>query len=60
MSATLVRIQINKMKFLSKDPLNIPFNDWLKENGLYLALGVAAVILIVVGILFLISIRKKK
>jgi len=48
------------MIFLSKDPVNLPFNEWLIKNGIWLAIGVAATILIVVGILFLMSIRKKK
>jgi len=48
------------MKFLSKDPVNLPFNEWLMKNGVWLAVGVAAAIFIVVGILFLMSIRKKK
>lgn len=48
------------MNFLSKDPVNLPFNEWLMKNGIWLAIGVAAVILVVVGILFLMSLRKKK
>lgn len=48
------------MNFLNKDPVNLPFNEWLMKNGVWLAVGVAAVIILVVGILFLMSLTKKK
>lgn len=41
------------------DPATSPFNEWLKNNALFLSLGVALVILIIVVILFLISKRKR-
>ena len=41
------------------DPVKNPFNDWLRANGIYLAIGVAAAILIIVGVLVLLSKIKK-
>ena len=41
------------------DPVKNPFNDWLRVNGIYVAIGVAVVLLIIVGILFLLSKIKK-
>ena len=43
----------------SSDPANIPFNDWLKNNGVWVAVAVASVILIVIAILFIVSKTKK-
>lgn len=43
----------------AKDPVTNPFNEWLAKNGIYVAIGVAAVLLIIVGILFLMSKSKK-
>lgn len=43
----------------AKDPITNPFNEWLAKNGIYVAIGVAAVLLIIVGILFLMSRSKK-
>ena len=42
------------------DPAHSPVNEWLQNNALYLALGVAGAILIVVLILFLLSLKNKK
>ena len=42
------------------DPASSPFNEWLQNNALYVALGDAGAILIVVGVLFLISLNSKK
>ena len=44
---------------LAKDSITNPFNDWLAKNGIYVAIGVAIVLLIIVGILFLMSKSKK-
>lgn len=46
------------MIFLS-DPVTNPFNNWLKDNAIYVAIGVAAVLLIVIGVLLILN-RKKK
>ena len=42
------------------DPAHSPFNEWLQNNALFIALGVASAILIVVLILFLLSLKNKK
>ena len=42
------------------DPAHSPFNEWLQNNALYLALGIAGAVLIIVAVLFLLSLRKKK
>ena len=41
------------------DPVKNPFNDWLKVNGVWVAVGIAAVLLIIVGVLILLSKNKK-
>ena len=41
------------------DPITSPFNEWLKANGLCLAIAVAAVILTIVVTIFLLSSHKK-
>ena len=41
------------------DPVKNPFNDWLKVNGVWVAVGVAAALLILVGVLVLLSKIKK-
>ena len=41
------------------DPVKNPFNDWLRANGFYVAIGVAVTILVIVGVLFLLSKIKK-
>ena len=43
----------------ARDPVTNPFNEWLAKNGIYVAIGVAAALLIIVGILFLLSKSKK-
>ena len=45
--------------FTFADPVKNPFNDWLKVNGVWVAVGVAAALLIVIGILFILSKIKK-
>ena len=45
---------------LAKDSITNPFNDWLAKNGMYVAIAVAALILIIVGILFFMSKSKKR
>lgn len=45
---------------LSGDPLEIPFNTWLKNNGMYVAIGVAAVLIIVIVTLLIINKKQKK
>ena len=44
---------------LVKDPVTNPFNEWLVKNGMFVAIGVAGIILIIIGVLFLISRSKK-
>jgi len=43
----------------AKDSITNPFNDWLAKNGIWVAVGVAAVLLIIVGVLFFMSKSKK-
>jgi len=45
--------------YFGNDPVKIPFNDWLMKNGIYLAIGVAALLLIIVTIIILVSKSKK-
>ncbi len=47
------------LKLLSRDPSVNPFSEWLRVNGIYLAIGIAAVLLIIVGVLVLLSKIKK-
>lgn len=44
----------------SGDPTYNPFNEFLKNYGIYLAIGVAGVVLIVVLILVLLSFKKRR
>ena len=41
------------------DPVNNPFNSWLRVNGVWVAVGVAAALLIIVGVLVILSKIKK-
>ena len=41
------------------DPVRNPFNDWLRVNGVWVAVGVAAALLIIVGVLVILSKIKK-
>ena len=41
------------------DPVKNQFNDWLRAYGIYVAIGVAVTILIIVGVLFILSKIKK-
>ena len=41
--------------FTLADPVKNPFNDWLRVNGIYVAIGVAVTLLIIIGVLVLIS-----
>ena len=43
----------------AKDSITNPFNDWLAKNGIYVAIGVAVVLLLIIGVLFLMSKSKK-
>lgn len=43
-----------------RDPEKNLFNDWLQSNGIYVALGVAAVLLIIVGVLLIMNAKKKR
>ena len=47
------------LKLLSRDPSVNPFSEWLRVNGIYLAIGIAAALLIIVGVLVLLSKIKK-
>ena len=44
----------------AKDPVTNPFNEWLSKNGVWVAVGVAAILLIIVGVLFILSKSKKR
>ena len=44
----------------ARDPVTNPFNEWLARNGVWVAVGVAAALLIIVGVLFLLSKSKKR
>ena len=44
----------------ARDPVTNPFNEWLAKNGIWVAVGVAAALLIIVGVLFLLSKSKKR
>ena len=45
--------------FVFADPVKNPVNDWLKVNGVWVAVGVATALLIIVGVLFILSRTKK-
>ena len=45
--------------FALADPVKNPFNDWLKVNGVWVAVGVAAALLIIIGVLYILSKIKK-
>ena len=45
--------------FTLADPVKNPFNDWLKVNGVWVAAGVAAALLIIIGVLYILSKIKK-
>ena len=45
---------------LARDSITNPFNDWLAKNGIWVAIGVAVVLLIVVGVLVIMSKSKKR
>ena len=47
------------MFLFAKDPVNNPFSQWLEKNGVWVAVGVAITILIIVGVLFILSKTKK-
>lgn len=47
------------MIILSGNPIESPFNEWLSKNGTWLAVGVAAVLLIVVITILTINLVKK-
>jgi len=46
--------------FKDQDPITIPFNDWLKTKGLFIAIAIAATLIILVVTLYLLSIKKKR
>ena len=45
--------------FTLADPVKNPFNDWLKANSIWVALGVVAVLLLTVGLILILSKTKK-
>lgn len=45
---------------LSSDPVKSPFNNWLKDNGVYLAIGVAILIVLILFILLMINFSNKR
>ena len=47
------------MFLLAKDPAVNPFSDWLKVNGIYVAIGVAIALVIIISVLFILSKIKK-
>lgn len=46
--------------FADVDPTSNPLNDFLKQNGIWIAVGFASLVLIAVLILFFISLKKRK
>ena len=46
--------------FTFADPVKNPFNDWLRANGIYVAIGVAATLIVIIGVLVLLSKINKK
>lgn len=44
----------------ARDPVTNPFNEWLAKNGIWVAVGVAVALLIIVGVLFFMSKSKKR
>ena len=46
--------------FAETDPTFNPFNEFLKNYGIFLAIGVAGIVLITVLVLFLVSLSKKR
>ena len=52
---------ISKMfRILANDPVTNPFNNWLKANGIYVAIGFAALLLIIVIVIFILSLKKNR
>lgn len=47
------------MFFTLSDPVKNPFNDWLKTNAIYVAISIAAILLIIIAVLFILSKTKK-
>jgi len=45
--------------FIFADPVKNPFNDWLKVNGVWVAVAIAAALLVIVGVLVILSKIKK-
>ena len=43
---------------LLADPVTNPFNNWLKANGIYVAIGFAALLLIIVVVIVILSLKK--
>ena len=41
--------------FVLADPVKNPFNDWLKANGVWVAVVTAAALLIIIGVLVILS-----
>ena len=41
------------------DPVKNPFNDWLRANGVWVAVIIAAALLVIVGVIVVLSKIKK-
>ena len=48
------------IRYLSGDPTTNPFNDFLKDYGIYLALAVAGVVLITVLVFVFLALKRRK
>ena len=48
------------IRYLSGDPTTNPFNDFLKDYGIYLALAVAGVVLIAVLVFVFLALKRRK
>ena len=47
------------LRFLA-DPVTNPFNNWLKANGIWVAVGFAGLLLIIVLVIFILSRNKNR
>lgn len=48
------------MKIFSGDPIINPFNEWLRNNGMYVAITVAAILIVIVLVLLLLNKKSSK
>ena len=43
----------------AKDPVKNPFNDWLRVHGVWVAVAVAATLIVIVSVIYILSKIKK-